>query len=146
MSAPMAVRSITVALIVATCLSLPKAGYAAELEIDYQQRLCAGLFINRHLKNGTEVDCVSDTHAIEVDFTEKWAEAIGQSLQYASKRQRLPGIILICGPTTVRASVLASLPDRGDDEILARRHDALAVRQRVCGPGGLYPPGDLRFG
>lgn len=73
-----------------------KAGYAADLEIDYQQRLCAGLLINRHLKNGTEVDCVSDTHAIEVDFTDKWAEAIGQSLQYSSELRGLPGIILIC--------------------------------------------------
>ena len=90
-------RSGAIALIIAiTCLSAPKGGYAAELEIDYQQRLCAGLLINRHLKNGTEVDCISDTHAIEVDFTNKWAEAIGQSLQYASELQRLPGIILIC--------------------------------------------------
>src|SRR5262249_42226858 len=51
---------------------------------------------NRYLPNGTEVDCISDDYAIEVDFSNKWAEAIGQALMYASELERLPGIILLC--------------------------------------------------
>jgi hypothetical protein len=48
--------------------------------------------IGRHLPNGTYVDCLNDTYAIEVDFSNKWAEAIGQSLMYAAELERLPGI------------------------------------------------------
>ena len=35
------------------------------------------------LPDGTRCDILTDTHAIEVDFADKWAEAIGQSLNYA---------------------------------------------------------------
>jgi hypothetical protein len=66
------------------------------LESHYQPLLCQGMPQNRHLPNGTEVDCITDTHAIELEFTQNWDEAIGQSLQYASALERLPGIILIC--------------------------------------------------
>lgn len=69
---------------------------AQELERDRQEQLCAGMQINRYLQNGTHVDCVTDQFAIEVDFSGKWAEAIGQSLMYAAELERLPGIILIC--------------------------------------------------
>lgn len=69
---------------------------AQELERDRQDDLCVGMETNRYLPNGTYVDCVSETYAIEVDFTDKWAEAIGQSLMYASELERLPGIILVC--------------------------------------------------
>ena len=70
------------------------------LERDFQARFCAGLLQNRYLQNGTYVDCISSTHAIEVEFSQKWAEAIGQALMYASELERRPGIILICRPET----------------------------------------------
>ena len=35
------------------------------------------------MKDGTRCDILTATHAIEVDFAKKWAEAIGQSLNYA---------------------------------------------------------------
>ena len=51
----------------------------------------------------TEPDCISATHAIEVDFNDHWAEAIGQALHYAlwsveipALGPKKPGIILIC--------------------------------------------------
>ncbi|MCP4383776.1 MAG: hypothetical protein GY798_20585 [Hyphomicrobiales bacterium] len=51
----------------------------------------------------TQVDCLSDTHAIEVDWSDKRAEAIGQSLHYALWTEEIPaigskkpGIILVC--------------------------------------------------
>lgn len=77
-------------------LVLPSSTTAQELERDRQEQLCAGMQMNRYLPNGTHVDCVADDYAIEVDFSGKWAEAIGQSLMYAAELERLPGIILIC--------------------------------------------------
>lgn len=54
-------------------------------ERDYQARFCAGMKLEVPTKSGSRADCVSDTHAIEVDWPKKWAEAIGQSLHYASE-------------------------------------------------------------
>ncbi|WP_321532286.1 hypothetical protein [uncultured Desulfuromonas sp.] len=47
------------------------------------------------LHDGTRVDCLTESYAIEFDFSNKWAEAIGQSLYYAVETKRLPGIVLI---------------------------------------------------
>ncbi|HIC44024.1 MAG TPA: hypothetical protein EYO73_06950 [Sulfurimonas sp.] len=47
------------------------------------------------LKDKTHVDCLVDTHSIEVDFAKKWAESITQSLYYASKTSPNPAVILI---------------------------------------------------
>jgi hypothetical protein len=43
----------------------------------------------------TRVDCLTQHHAIEFDFGNKWAEAIGQALHYALMTGRAPGIVLI---------------------------------------------------
>lgn len=43
----------------------------------------------------TRIDMLTDTHAIEVDWSEKWAEAVGQSLYYAAVSGRKPGICLL---------------------------------------------------
>lgn len=84
------------AFIILLSLLLATAAPAQEMERDRQEQLCAGMQIGRYLPNGTYVDCVTDDYAIEVDFTNKWAEAIGQSLMYAAELERLPGIILVC--------------------------------------------------
>ncbi len=47
------------------------------------------------LPDGTRVDCLTLDYAVEFDFAPKWAESIGQSLYYASKTARRPGIVLI---------------------------------------------------
>jgi hypothetical protein len=47
------------------------------------------------LPDGTRCDCVTDTHAIEFDFGDNWAEAIGQSSYYALQTGKRPGIVLI---------------------------------------------------
>lgn len=66
-------------------------------EKEYQNHWCS-------LNNGTaeyrlpdksRVDCVTDSYAIEFDFTNKWAEAIGQALFYANELNKIPGIVLI---------------------------------------------------
>jgi hypothetical protein len=80
----------------ATSVGTPASPVNARDELAHQVELCRGMQMGRYLQNGTIVDCVNDTYAIEVDFDDKWAEAIGQSLSYASTLQRLPGIILVC--------------------------------------------------
>ena len=48
------------------------------------------------LANGARADCISDSHAIEVEFSENWAEGLGQVLLYAAATDLTPGIFLIC--------------------------------------------------
>ena len=57
---------------------------AVASERDYQRELCGGLRQEVTLPNGARADCLSPTHAIEVEFSEKWAEALGQALSYAA--------------------------------------------------------------
>ena len=47
------------------------------------------------LIDGTRVDCLTKTQAVEFDFAPKWAEAIGQSLHYARLTGKNPAIVLI---------------------------------------------------
>lgn len=47
------------------------------------------------LKDGTRVDCVTDTNAIEFDFAKKWAEAHGQAIRYSRLTGKKGGIVLI---------------------------------------------------
>jgi hypothetical protein len=82
-------------LVVALCVS----GYASEKlhEKDYQKIWCdmnSGQ-IEVVMVDSTRCDCLTDTHAIEFDFGKKWAEAIGQSLNYSRLTNRRAGIVLI---------------------------------------------------
>lgn len=47
------------------------------------------------LSNGTRVDCLTETYAIEVEFANRYYEAVGQSLHYSRVANRLPKIALI---------------------------------------------------
>jgi hypothetical protein len=47
------------------------------------------------LQDGTRCDIITKTHAIEVDFADKWAEAIAQSLGYARQNNKKEGIYSI---------------------------------------------------
>ena len=54
----------------------------------------------------TRCDIVTATHAIEVDWSKKWAEAIGQSLNYSFQTNLRAGIILIMDtPTDTREAI-----------------------------------------
>ena len=63
----------------------------------YQEHFCKqfGGITEYRLKDKTRVDCLLDGYAIEVDFAQKWAESIGQSLYYASKTSRKAAVLLI---------------------------------------------------
>lgn len=91
---PLLQSSIAAVLILAASLA-----HAADRlpERYYQHRWC-----DRHggcaeviLQDRTRCDCLTDTHAIEVDFAPKWAEAVGQALHYASHTGRRAGVVLI---------------------------------------------------
>ena len=47
------------------------------------------------LPDRTRCDCLTDTHAIEFEFGNKWAEAIGQALYYSIQTGKRAGVVLI---------------------------------------------------
>ncbi len=63
----------------------------------YQQKWCEAQKgqVEVVLPDGTRCDCVTDTHAIEFDFGNKWTEAVGQSLYYSLQPGKKAGIVLI---------------------------------------------------
>lgn len=66
-------------------------------EAEYQQAWCSYHKGNMEVEQDdfTRVDCLTDKHAIEFDFANKWAESIGQALHYAQKTHKRAGIVLI---------------------------------------------------
>ena len=64
----------------------------------YYQKIAAAKYSGETevtMPDGTRCDIVTETHAIEVDFADKWGEAIGQSLNYAFQSNKRAGILLI---------------------------------------------------
>ena len=102
-------KNITAITIIAlmslpTCLCLylwpVTTGHAARHaapERYYQQQWCSEHHGRAEvtLPDRTRCDCLTATHAVEVDFAPKWTEAIGQSLYYALQTGRRAGIVLI---------------------------------------------------
>jgi hypothetical protein len=86
-------------IIVLILIQLPliAGGKRLHKEKEYQECWCveAGGVTEYVLADKTRVDCLTDEYAIEFDFADKWAEAIGQSLHYAQLTGRKPGIALI---------------------------------------------------
>jgi hypothetical protein len=78
-----------------TCLFY-SVSMAGTLEFEYRDMLCMEMdgITEYRLDDGTRVDCLTETHAWEVDRAHKWAEAIGQALHYAHMTERRAGILL----------------------------------------------------
>ena len=76
-------------------LALPLFGKQSERY--YQEKFAKeiGGQVEVVIKDGTRCDILTATHAIEVDFAKKWAEAIGQSLNYAMQTGKRLGVALI---------------------------------------------------
>jgi hypothetical protein len=86
------------AIIAALLLLFPALAFGSlHPERDYQARWCeaAGGDSEFVLPDRARVDCLTLTHAVEVDFAPKWAEAIGQALYYSITTGKSPGILLI---------------------------------------------------
>jgi hypothetical protein len=63
----------------------------------YQERFCAGMAIEVRLGQVQQrADCLSQTHAIEVEWHDRWKDAIGQALANSAASGRQPGIVLVC--------------------------------------------------
>lgn len=69
----------------------------AQLEKFYQDKWCekAGGKTEIVLQDGTRCDCLTSRHAIEFDFGHKWAESLGQALNYSKETGLRGGIVLI---------------------------------------------------
>ncbi len=67
----------------------------------YQKKWCQDHNgrIEIKMPDNTRCDCLTDSHTIEFDFGNKWAEAIGQSLHYSFQTGKKPGIVLILEAT-----------------------------------------------
>jgi hypothetical protein len=63
----------------------------------YQQKWCEthNGQVEVALPDGTRCDCLTDTHAIEFEFGNNWAEAVGQSAYYSLQTKKKPGVVLI---------------------------------------------------
>lgn len=85
--------------LLALCLVLTLSLEAKHLHKEkvYQEHFCKtyGGITEYRLKDKTRVDCLLQDYAIEVDFAQKWAESIGQSLYYAAQTSRKPAVLLI---------------------------------------------------
>jgi hypothetical protein len=55
-----------------------------------------GMEMEVRLPSGAVADCVSETRAIDIDRTQKWAEAKGQSVHYAEEAGKGAMIFLFC--------------------------------------------------
>jgi len=86
-------------LTIATCLLLASGLYGERLNSEsYYQGIAAEKYGGESevtMPDGTRCDIVTEKHAIEVDFADKWGEAIGQSLNYAFQSNKRAGILLI---------------------------------------------------
>jgi len=94
-------RLIIALLILAALIGLAAAAYAGHKRLHpekyYQAKWCAqeGGITEVVLSDGTRCDCLTQTHAIEFDFANKWAEGIAQALHYASMTGKRAGLVLI---------------------------------------------------
>jgi hypothetical protein len=94
------VQQIIVAffLMLTSCTLFAEAVQVVTHNESYYQRLWALDYdseLEVILKDGTRCDIVTIDHAIEVDWARKWAEAIGQSLNYSMQTGKRGGILLI---------------------------------------------------
>ena len=78
---------------------LTSPSQALEKEKYYSDKFCEEISgqADYTLQDKSRVDCLTDTHAFEVDWADgmKVYEAIGQSLYYSSQTGKLPGILLL---------------------------------------------------
>lgn len=92
-------KKLIFALLLVVVFLLPSLADAKRLHFEkwYQQQWCQeqGGKVEVVLADRTRCDCLTSTNAIEFDFGNKWAEAIGQSLYYSIQTGKRPGIALI---------------------------------------------------
>jgi len=90
-------KTLLITLVLA--LIIPMTSFAAHKNVEryYQDIWCAEQNGEAEiiLQDKTRCDCITKTHAIEVDFAPKFYEALGQALYYAMHTGKRAGIMLI---------------------------------------------------
>ncbi len=87
-------KSILLSLLVVSVVVAGCAEKKKHNEKYYQTQLCNELdgVMEQSLLDRTRIDCLTDEYAIEVDFSKKWAESVGQSLYYAEMTGKKPAV------------------------------------------------------
>lgn len=98
----------TGALVICLALIGCVSQFSRKNERYYQEKWCLahGGQMEVVMPDRTRCDCLTDRHAVEFDFAKKWAEAIGQALNYARQTGKQPGIVIICEKKTDRKKLL----------------------------------------
>ena len=104
-------------------LALPLFGKQSERY--YQEKFAReiGGQVEVVMKDGTRCDILTATHAIEVDFAKKWAEAIGQSLNYAMHTGKRPAVAQRIDATRhiiIRMAIFFMPPIQMDEPMLIK--------------------------
>lgn len=81
----------------------------AKTEAEWRDEICPDPIFQREvaLEDGTRADCMTAVVAVEIDFSDKWAEAIGQALLYSALTGKLPVVFMICRSQPVTCEVHA---------------------------------------
>ena len=90
-------KKVSIILLTLLFFSLPVQAKRMYNEAYYQELWCTEQKgqMEYVLPDFTRVDCLTEDHAIEFDFANKWAESIGQALHYGMMTGKKPGIVLI---------------------------------------------------
>lgn len=66
-------------------------------EAYYQIKFCNELNgeIEHRFSDGTRCDCITPSHAVEIEFPNKWYEGLGQALYYGIKANKKPGLGIV---------------------------------------------------
>jgi hypothetical protein len=81
------------------------------------------------LEDGTRCDLVNDTYAIECEYPDKWAEAIGQSLYYGIQLNKKPAILFLIKDVPREAKFVRRC------KVVAKQHE-IEVFEEYIGPIG----------
>ena len=87
-------------ILIPVLLSCSAFSLGSKYEKDYQREWCKGE-IEVVLADRSRVDCMTATHAIEIDWCRKWAEGIGQALYYSKVTGKKAGLALICSVSEI---------------------------------------------
>lgn len=90
----MKLNSLITCVLIIIVSSSPTNASRLNYEKRYLEIHCKG-HMEVVMPDQTRCDCVTDTHAIEYDFGNKWSEAIGQCLNYSMQTNKRAGIVLI---------------------------------------------------
>lgn len=86
--------SLVVILFSALLLIMSCSNAVAKCNEDcHVRKHCTGIV--EYKINGVRIDCLTETHAIEYDWANKWYEGITQALYYAELTGKKPGLVLI---------------------------------------------------